>query len=108
MLITEAQLRESNEEKGVLSEQVRVYYHLLCSGMWGSRSQLSGCKAAQCGVALHLLHIIEDIIATKQCNCILQLEALKTAMRQMAEDKDAASAKALAPLQQQLQVIPNL
>jgi hypothetical protein len=44
---TEAQLRESNEEKGVLSEQVRVYYHLLCSGMWEFRSQLSGCKAAQ-------------------------------------------------------------
>ena len=29
-------------------------------------------------------------------------------MRQMAEDKDAANAKALAPLQQQLQVIPDL
>ena len=38
--------------------------------------------------------------------CVLQLDALKTALRQMAEDKDAAKAKALAPLQQQLQVIP--
>ena len=34
----------------------------------------------------------------------LQLEALKKAIRQMAEAKDAAIANALAPLQEQLQV----
>ena len=34
----------------------------------------------------------------------LQLDALKSAMRQMAEEKDAAIADALAPLQEQLQV----
>ena len=45
------------------------------------------------------------------CLCIgltrlttVQLEALKSAMRQMAEEKDAAVAGALAPLQAQLQV----
>ena len=58
----EGQLRESNEAIGALSEQVRMYYYLLCSGMWGSRSRLSGCEAAQCGVALHLLHFMVDII----------------------------------------------
>ena len=34
----------------------------------------------------------------------MQLDALKSAMRQMAEEKDAAVAHALAPLQEQLQV----
>ena len=58
----EGQLRESKEEKGALSEQVRMYHYLLCSGMWGSRSRLSGCEAAQCGVALHLLHFMVGII----------------------------------------------
>ena len=49
----ETQLRESNEEKGVLSEQVRVYYHLLCSGMWGFGAD---CQAArQHNVVLHCI-----------------------------------------------------
>jgi len=38
----------------------------------------------------------------------LQLDALKRAMRQMAEEKDAATAEACAPLQKQLQVTPLL
>lgn len=35
---------------------------------------------------------------------LLQLEALKCSLRQMAEEKDTAAAEALGPMQKQLQV----